>query len=62
MADGHCVYQGDAHASADYFRALNFKISNFSNPADTYMRILAVNYPKSEKDEKKLKYFLDNYD
>jgi len=46
MSDGHCVYQGGAHHSAKYFRKLGFKLPAFSNPADTYMRILAVNYPK----------------
>jgi hypothetical protein len=28
----------------------------FSNPADVFMKILAVNYPKSEEDENKISY------
>lgn len=62
MSDGYCVYQGDAKKSAKYFRDLKFKLPTFSNPADTYMRILAVNYPKIEKDFKKLEFFNKYYD
>jgi len=54
MSDGYCVYQGEAKLSALYFRKIGFHLPAFSNPADHYMRILAVNYPKSEKDEKKV--------
>ena len=62
MSDGYCVYQGEAKASALYFRDLKFRLPTFSNPADTYMRILAVNFPKTEKDLRKLAYFNQNYD
>jgi|DEB0MinimDraft_12_1074336.scaffolds.fasta_scaffold49385_2 hypothetical protein len=62
MSDGHCVYQGEAKESARYFRTLGFKLPTFSNPADTYMRILAVGYPKNEKDERKLNFFMEHYD
>jgi ABC-type multidrug transport system ATPase subunit len=62
MSDGYCVYQGEAKMSAQYFRDLKFRLPTFSNPADTYMRILAVNFPKTEKDERKLAYFNSNYD
>jgi len=48
--------------SAPYFRDLKFKLPTFSNPADTYMRILAVGFPKSQKDKDKLTYFNKNYD
>jgi hypothetical protein len=48
--------------SATYFKELKFKLPTFSNPADTYMRILAVGFPKSEKDERKLAFFNANYD
>jgi len=59
MSDGNCVYQGDAHESAAYFRSIGFTLSNFANPADIYMRILAVKYPKTKKDERKLQFFND---
>jgi hypothetical protein len=50
MCDGHCVYQNEAIKSAEYFRSIGFKIPTFSNPADTYMRILAIKYPPEKKD------------
>ena len=62
MSDGFCVYQGEARKSAQYFRDLRFNLLTFSNPADTYMRILAVNYPKTEKDLKRLAFFNKYYD
>lgn len=62
MSDGHCVYQGEAKLSAKYFRNLGFTLPTFSNPADTYMRILAVNFPKTAKDEAKLRFFNKHYD
>ena len=62
MSDGYVVYQGEAKMSAQYFIDLGFSIPTFSNPADTYMRILAMKeYPKSDKDKRKLKYFCHNY-
>ena len=61
MSDGYCVYQGEAKKSAQYFRDLKFKLPTFSNPADTYMRILAVNYPKTDKDQRKLVFFNKYY-
>lgn len=62
MSDGFCVYQGDAKLSAQYFRDLRFHMPDFSNPADHYMRILAVSFPKNEKDTRKLEFFNQNYD
>ena len=50
MADGFCVYQGEARQSAQYFRDIGFGLPQYSNPADTYMRILALKYPPDEKD------------
>jgi hypothetical protein len=51
MADGNIVYQGQAADSADYFRSLNFEFRKLANPADVFMRILSVNYPKQAEDE-----------
>jgi ABC-type multidrug transport system ATPase subunit len=50
MADGNVVYQGDAAKSPTYFRSIRYEMPRFSNPADVFMKILAVNYPKSEED------------
>lgn len=57
MADGKIVYQGLAFDAANYFSNLGFKSSRFSNPADIFMRVLAVQYPKSEEDVRKLELF-----
>jgi hypothetical protein len=62
MCDGHCVYQDEAIKSADYFRNIGFKIPTYSNPADTYMRILAIKYPPEKKDLQKIEYFKHHYE
>ena len=54
MADGYTVFQGDAGESMDYFRSLNFDVPRLCNPADYFMKVLSINYPKKEEDEKKL--------
>ncbi len=61
MCDGYCVYQGEAKLSADYFRGLGFNLPTYSNPADTYMRILALSYPLTEKDIKKVEFLHQSY-
>lgn len=61
MADGYCVYQGEASQSAKHFRKIGFHLPTFSNPADTFMRILAVSYPKTDKDERKLSFLNEQY-
>jgi hypothetical protein len=47
--------------SADYFRGLGFNLPTYSNPADTYMRILALSYPLTEKDIKKVEFLHTSY-
>ena len=61
MSHGNIVYQGDAKYSARYFQKQGFKIPEYSNPADTYMRILSVKFPLTDKDEKKIEFFNANY-
>lgn len=61
MIDGYIIYQGQASRITAYFKKIGFPCPRFSNPADFYMRILSVEYPKTEKDEKKIKYLLDKY-
>lgn len=51
MSDGHIVYQGRADESYNYFQSnlvgkIEIKTSKFANPADTFMKILSINYPK----------------
>jgi len=50
------MYQGDAVKSTKYFTSINIPCPKFANPADFYMRVLTVNYPKGENDEKKVLY------
>lgn len=55
MCDGHTVYQGIANQSPGYFNQINYKMAQFCNPADVFMRILNINYPKQTEDEEKIK-------
>ena len=56
MADGHIVYQGDAKASVEYFKKIDRPVPQFANPADFFMKLLSINYPKQPEDEEKLEY------
>eukprot|EP00347_Sterkiella_histriomuscorum_P001693 403371041 len=62
MADGHVMYQGLAKDSTQYFNRLGLKCPTFSNPADYFMRVLSINYPKQDSDEKKIKFLCDSYE
>jgi len=59
MSDGHIVYQGEALKSADHFRSQGYNISRFSNPVDTYMKILSVTGAKSAEEKQKMKEKID---
>ena len=61
MADGHIVYQGDAKRSVDYFKQIDRPVPQFANPADFFMKLLSVKYPKQQDDEEKLEYMNRNY-
>ncbi len=62
MADGHIVYQGLANMTPEYFSKMGFDFNRFANPADVFMRILSVNYPKQEEDNLKLDLLKKTYD
>lgn len=51
MTDGHIVYQGDAKKSIEHFRLINMPLPRFANPADYFMKVLTVRYPKRAEDE-----------
>ena len=51
MADGYIVYQGDAKGSVEYFKKIDRPMPQFANPADFFMKILAIKYPKKKDDE-----------
>jgi hypothetical protein len=61
MMDGHIVYQGLTKESTAHFAKLGMICPAQSNPADYYMRVLSVNYPKSEDDEKHVSAILNHY-
>ena len=61
MADGHIMYQGPARESPAYFNSIGFHCPTFSNPADYYMKVLSITYPKNAQDEKKVNYLYSSY-
>jgi hypothetical protein len=61
MADGRIAYQGPASDGAEYFRTLGYKCSKLANPADVFMRVLAVNYPINDEEKAKLALFDNEY-
>jgi ABC-type multidrug transport system ATPase subunit len=61
MCDGHIVYQGDAKKSVDYYKLINCPVPKFANPADFFMRLLSVRYPKSQEDLDKLDHMTRHY-
>jgi len=56
MCDGHIVFQGDAAKSPSYFRSIKYDMPRFANPADIFMKLLAINYPKGDADLEKIEY------
>lgn len=54
MADGYCVFQGDASESLDYFRSCKFNVPKRCNPSDFFMKALDIKYPKQQDDIEKL--------
>ena len=61
MADGYIVYQGDAKQSIQHFKMINRPVPRFANPADFFMKILSVKYPKTAEDEANLEDLNRNY-
>mmetsp|Transcript_32952 Transcript_32952/g.40761 ORF Transcript_32952/g.40761 Transcript_32952/m.40761 type:complete len:102 (+) Transcript_32952:1028-1333(+) len=61
MCDGNIVYQGDARASASYFNQIGKPVPRFANPADYFMKLLSINYPKGPADEEKIGELRRNY-
>lgn len=54
MADGYCVFQGEARESLDYFRSCKFNVPKRCNPSDFFMKALDIKYPKQQDDIEKL--------
>jgi len=61
MCDGNIVFQGDAKQSVQHFKMINRPVPRFANPADFFMKILFIRYPKSKDDLDNLEYLNRNY-
>jgi hypothetical protein len=61
MCDGNIVYQGIANRAPKYFEKIGYEIASYANPADVFMRIISIDYPKQDKDEEKLENLVSNY-
>lgn len=40
---------------------LGFKLGKYSNPADSFIKVVAINYPKTDEDDKKIKVLMEGY-
>jgi hypothetical protein len=61
MMDGHITYQGLAKDSTIHFAKAGLVCPIQSNPSDYFMRILSVNYPKTEDDERHIELINSHY-
>lgn len=61
MADGHIVYQGDAKQSVTYFEEIGKPVPRQTNPADFFMKLLSINYPRQAADKQKMKELKQAY-
>jgi hypothetical protein len=59
--DGYCVYQGEAKCATAYFAKHGHEIRKSYNPADFFMKLLTINYPKSEEDLQKIQAYDEFY-
>ena len=56
------MFQGSAMRSRQYFKKIGHPLPAFCNPADAYLRILQVSYPKTAEDVLRIEGFVDNYE
>jgi len=61
MCDGNIVYSGVPQGVPNHFAGLKYEFPKFANPADIAMKILSINYPKKDEDEKFVQDLVDNY-
>ena len=45
-----------------YFADSGFEFTKYQNPADIFMKVLSINYPKKTNDVEKLDKLIQNYD
>ena len=61
MADGHIVFQGTARRCHKYFDKIGLPLERFKSPADSFMKLLSISYPKTEGDKEKVNNIVKNY-
>jgi ABC-type multidrug transport system ATPase subunit len=61
MCDGNIVYQGLASAASHYFGSIGFPCPATYNPADHFLRVLDVPYPRTSEIEEKLDTLTTSY-
>lgn len=61
LMEGKTIYFGDANSSTGYFQNLGYKIPEFSNPADYFLKEFYVPFIKSEEDFKKSDLLSNSY-
>ena len=59
LVDGYIVYQGYADLSPYYFNSIGFNCPEYANPADYFLKRLAVSYPKCRRDQDKIDYLYE---
>ncbi len=61
MCDGNIVYQGMASAASHYFGSIGFPCPETYTPADHFLKVLDVPYPRTPEIEDKLDTLVTNY-
>jgi len=55
------VFQGTAMRCQKYFERLGCPLAPFKNPADSFMKLLSISYPKTEEETEKIESFVIAY-
>ena len=61
MCDGNIVYAGVPQGVPNHFAGLKYEFPKYANPADIAMKLLSINYPKKDEDEKFVQDLVVNY-
>jgi hypothetical protein len=61
MCDGYIMFQGHARESVSHFAKMVLVCPIHSNPSDYFMKVLSINYPKTEDDERYISRMNDHY-
>ena len=55
------VFQGTAMRCHKYFEKMGCPLEKFKNPADSFMKLLSVKYPKTQEDELRIEALVSHY-